>query len=108
MVLVKSESTDVFNNVFIFYDFKQVKDMIMIVTYLEQSKQWEKIFIFNKDSRWQTDELQDYLSEEKYKWTFEKLTEIFNEPQDNSDFKDLDIEKIRKEFPFFSSVVEKA
>ena len=101
MVLAKSKSTDVLNNVFIFYDFKQIKDMIMIVTFIEQSHQWEKIFVFCSNDQWRTELLKGYLNEEKYQWTCEQLKEILKEPETNNGFEEIDMTKLKNEFPVF-------
>src|SRR2546423_10611237 len=42
------------NNIFLIYDFNQIKDLILIVMYVDKLNTWKKIFINYKDGEWKT------------------------------------------------------
>ena len=77
--VIKSSGGDLLDNIFIFYDFSQVKDAVLIVTYFESLRRWDKVFIFFINDQWETESLLMRLSATKYEWLCKKLDFIFKE-----------------------------
>jgi hypothetical protein len=65
------------NNIFLIYDFKQFKDLILMVMYVDKLSTWKKIFIEYKDGRWKTHTLTRYLDTKTYKLVRNKLQLIY-------------------------------
>lgn len=78
--IIKSSGGSLLDNIFIFYDFSQVKDAVLVVTYFENLGRWEKIIVFYINNSWETESLMMQLSSKKYKWLCEKLLLIFQQP----------------------------
>ena len=51
-VILNSRSIDVLEKIFIFYDFNQVVDVVMVVAYIDKLGRWEKIFVYNSEDIW--------------------------------------------------------
>jgi len=61
------------NNIFLIYDFKQIKDLILMVMYVDKLKTWKKVFITYKDGEWKTRILTRYMNAKTYKQVCNKL-----------------------------------
>jgi hypothetical protein len=90
-IIFNFHSTDVLDNVFIFYDFKQVLDTIMVVTFVERINRWQKIFVFNSEDRWETEMLKTYVEPNKFEWLCKKLNLIFQHREQCEQFEGIDI-----------------
>jgi hypothetical protein len=86
-------NTDVLDNVFIFYNFKQVLDVIMVVTFVERINRWQKIFVYNSDDGWETETLKTYVDSNKFEWLSKKLNLIFQHREQSEQFEGIDITK---------------
>ena len=92
-IIFNFRSADVLDNVFIFYNFKQVLDTIMIVTFVERINRWQKIFVYNSDDRWETETLKTYVDSNKFEWLCKKLNLIFQHREQCEQFEGIDISK---------------
>ncbi len=81
-VVLYSPAIDILDNVFIFYNFKQVCDAIMVVTFAKEAGSWEKTFIYYSNERWQTESLKDYFDNQKYVWVCKELQPVFKYYED--------------------------
>jgi len=61
------------NNIFLIYDFKQFKDLILMVMYVDKLSTWKKVLIAYKDGAWKTRILTRYLDTKTYKLVRNKL-----------------------------------
>jgi hypothetical protein len=61
------------NNIYLIYDFKQVKDVILMVMYVDKLRAWKKIFLNYRDDKWKTNILTCYMNAETYKQVCNKL-----------------------------------
>ena len=91
-VVLKSRNADLLDNVFIFYDFKQVHDAIMIVTFDTKTKSWEKVFVYNNVNGWETNNIKRHVDDKKFNWISKKLNLIVqqDEVDTESDCTNLD------------------
>ena len=93
-VMVRTHSNcDVLDNIFIFYNFQQVSDVIMIVAFVERLNRWEKIFIYNSADGWDIKSLATYFNEKKVNWICNKLNMIFQHRENSNQFDGIDIQK---------------
>ena len=92
-VLLNHRNSDVLDTVFIFYDFKQVLDAMMIVTFVEGINRWQKIFLYNSEYGWEIETLKDYLDSKKFEWLSKKLNLIFQHRENSEQFEGIDITK---------------
>ncbi|HYJ63499.1 MAG TPA: hypothetical protein VEV62_07135 [Parafilimonas sp.] len=90
-VLLNRRNSDVLDTVFIFYDFKQVLDAMMIVTFVEGINRWQKIFVYNSEDGWEIETLKDYLDSKKFEWLSKKLNLIFQHRENSEQFEGIDI-----------------
>jgi hypothetical protein len=90
-VLLNPRNSDVLDTVFIFYDFKQVLDAMMIVTFIEGINRWQKIFVYNSEDGWEIETLKDYLDSKKFEWLSKKLNLIFQHRENSEQFEGIDI-----------------
>jgi len=90
-VLLNPRNSDVLDTVFIFYDFKQVLDAMMIVTFVEGINRWQKIFVYNYEDGWEIETLKDYLDSKKFEWLSKKLNLIFQHRENSEQFEGIDI-----------------
>jgi hypothetical protein len=90
-VLLNPRNSDVLDTVFIFYDFKQVLDAMMIVTFVEGINRWQKIFVYNSEDGWEIETLKDYLDSKKFEWLSKKLNLIFQHREKSGQFEGIDI-----------------
>ena len=90
-VLLNPRNSDVLDTVFIFYDFKQVLDAMMIVTFVEGINRWQKIFVYNSEDGWEIETLKDYLDSKKFEWLSKKLNLIFQHRESSEQFEGIDI-----------------
>lgn len=95
-VMVRTRAIDVLDNVFIFYDFQQIRDAIMIVAFVEDLGKWEKIFIYFIDGRWEIETLNEYFNDSKASWISDKIGMILQHQEDSGEFGGIDIEKDMK------------
>lgn len=96
--IIKSGSENLLDNVYIFYDFNQVRDAVLIITYFEQLCRWEKLYVYFTNNRWESESLLMYMNCEKLNWIREKLNSIFQERVKDAEYVDLDInEAVRTE-----------
>ena len=65
------------NNIFLIYDFKQIKDVILMVMYVDKLNSWQKVFVSYKDGAWNTHTLTRYMDAQTYKHVCNKLQLIF-------------------------------
>ncbi len=80
-VIIKARGTGVLDNVFIFYDFKQVRDAVLVIMFAKQLGCWEKVLIYNTTNGWEADILKNYLEDDRYGLVSKKLKLIFNETE---------------------------
>jgi len=79
--------------IFISYDFKQVRDAIMLLFSSDKTNRFEKIFIYANSNGWETDVLRYYVDEEKYRLMCKKLQYLFDNREEPADFEAIDVEK---------------
>lgn len=96
-VLLKPRTNDVLDTVFIFYDFKQVLDAIMIVTFVEGINRWQKVFVHNSENGWEIETLKNYLEPKKFEWLSTKLNLIFQHREQSEQFEGIDFTKQMQE-----------
>ncbi len=94
--MIKSQNTDVLDNVIIFYDFKQVNDVLMIVTFDEKTKSWEKVFVYNSANGWETNSLKQYVNNKKFEWISKKLNLIFQQSEIDVHFDNINLDEVMK------------
>jgi len=90
-VLLNPRNSDVLDTVFIFYDFKQVLDAMMIVTFVEGINRWQKIFVYNSEDGWEIETLKNYIDSKKFEWLSKKLNLIFQHREQSDQFDGIDI-----------------
>jgi len=90
-LILYSPAIDILDNVFIFYNFKQVRDAIMVVTFVEEASNWQKTFIYYSNERWQIESLKDYFDSKKYGWVCRELQPVFQYYEYCSKFNDIDM-----------------
>ena len=90
-VMLNRGNIDVLDTVFIFYDFKQVLDAIMIVTFVEGINRWQKVFVYNSENGWEIETLKAYLDPKKFEWLSKKLNLIFQHREQSEQFEGIDI-----------------
>ena len=90
-VILNPRSTDVLDSVFIFYDFKQVLDAMMIVTFVEGINRWQKIFVYNSEDGWEIETLKNFLDSKKFEWLSKKLNLMFQHREQSDQFDGIDI-----------------
>jgi|SRR5690606_6469731 hypothetical protein len=59
--------------VFMCYNFKQVRDAVLLLLYADRTRRHEKVFIYRNANRWETDVLRNYTNEAAYKAICRKL-----------------------------------
>ena len=92
--------------IFIWYDFKQIRDAILLLLYTEKNKQYEKVFIYESSNCWQTDILKKYTDEKTYKAICKKLKYIFTFRDTTSDYDDLDVQQAIENYSNFLTDVD--
>jgi hypothetical protein len=92
-VVLNPGNIDVLDSVFIFYDFKQVLDAIMIITFVEGINRWQKIFVYNSEGGWEIETLKNYLDSKKFEWLSKTLNLIFQHREQSELFEGIDITK---------------
>ena len=90
-VILNSRTSDVLDTVFIFYDFKQVLDAIMIITFVEGTNQWQKVFVHNSENGWEIETLKNYVDPKKFEWLRNKLNLIFQNRENSRQFQGIEI-----------------
>jgi len=90
-VLLNPRNSDILDTVFIFYDFKQVLDAMMIVTFVEGIHRWQKIFVYNSEDGWEIETLKNYIDSKKFEWLSKKLNLIFQHREQSDQFDGIDI-----------------
>jgi hypothetical protein len=60
-------------NIYLIYDFKQIKDVILMVMYVDKLNTWKKIFVNYEDGVWRTRMLTHYIDTKMYKQVCNKL-----------------------------------
>lgn len=90
-VMLNPRNIDVLDSVFIFYDFKQILDAIMIVTFVEGINRWQKVFVLNSEDGWETETLKSYFDSKKFEWLSKKLNLIFQHREQSEQFEGIDI-----------------
>jgi hypothetical protein len=90
-VVLNPGNIDVLDSVFIFYDFKQVLDAIMIITFVEGINRWQKIFVYNSEDGWEIETLKNYLDSKKFEWLSKTLNLIFQHREQSEQFEGIDI-----------------
>jgi len=90
-VLLSPRNMDVLDTVFIFYDFKQVLDAMMIVTFVEGINRWQKIFVYNSEDGWEIETLKNYIDSKKFEWLSKKLNLMFQHREQSDQFDGIDI-----------------
>lgn len=96
-VVLKLKNDNNAKRVYLIYDFKQIKDSIMLIMYLDNRECWKKFFINYKDGEWKTEILKPYTDEETYKQICNKLKYIFTEQEHINDINNLDFEEVMQE-----------
>ena len=90
-VIFKRGNVDILDNIFIFYDFKQVLDAIMIVTFVEETNRWQKVFVCNSEDGWEIETLKPYVDANKFEWLCKKLSLIFQHREDSEQFEGINV-----------------
>ena len=73
------------DKIFVCYDFKQVRDAVLVVMFDEKEKHYEKIFVYEGTEGWETDILKYYADKETYDTICKKLKFIFEERENVND-----------------------
>lgn len=92
-VMIRSHSCDVLDDIFIFYDFQQVQDAMMIVAYFDNSNSWEKLFIYYSDDKWETKFLKHYFTIDKYDWICKQIDIILQHRENSTHFEGIYIDQ---------------
>ena len=100
-LILSSPAIDILDNVFIFYNFKQVRDAIMIVTFVEEAGSWQKTFIYYSNENWQTENLKNYFDHKKYNWVCRKLQPVFQHYENFKKFNGINIDYEKQGEPGF-------
>jgi len=79
------------NNIFLIYNFKQLKDLILMVMYVDKLNTWKKIFVKYKNGEWKTGVLARYMDAKTYRQVCNKLRLICSGDA-SSDEEMLDLE----------------
>ena len=79
--------------IFIWYDFKQIRDAVLLLFFSEKTNHFEKIFIYANNGRWETDVLRYYIDDEAYDPVCKKLQYLFEFRESPTDFEAVAIEK---------------
>ena len=90
-VILNHGNIDVLDKIFIFYDFKQVLDAIMIVTFVERTNRWQKVFVCNSEDGWEIETLKPYVDSNKFEWLCKKLNLIFQHRENSEQFDGIEI-----------------
>ena len=83
---MKLHNTSIADKVFVCYDFKQIRDAVLVVMFIENQKRYEKIFIYEGTDGWETGILKYYADDETYNAICKKLKFIFKERENIEDF----------------------
>ncbi len=59
--------------IFLIYDFKQVKDLILMVMYVDKLNTWKKVFVIYENGKWRTSVFASYLDKKTYMQVCNKL-----------------------------------
>ena len=79
--------------IFIWYDFKQIRDAVLLLFFSGKTNHVEKIFIYANNNRWETDVLRYYIDDEAYAPICKKLQYLFEYREAPTDFEAVSIEK---------------
>ena len=90
-VKLNKGNIDVLENILVFYDFNQVLDAIMIVTFVEKTNRWQKVFVYNTEDGWEIETLKPYVDSDKFEWLSKKLNLIFQHREQSEQFQGIDI-----------------
>ena len=90
-VLLNPRNIDVLDSVCVVYDFKQILDAIMIVTFVEGINRWQKVFVYNSEDGWEIENLKNYVDSKKFEWLSKKLNLIFQHREQSQQFEGIDI-----------------
>ena len=80
-------------NIYLIYDFKQVKDSILIVMYVDKLNSWKKIFINYENGAWDIDILAFYTDDVTCAQIRSKLNFILSRHQYSDEQKALNLEQ---------------
>ena len=69
-------------NIQVLYNFKEVKNAALLLIYLDDCKQCEKILLDNNDGIWQLDEPDNITKYERFSSLPDNVKEIINKPND--------------------------
>ncbi len=73
--------------IFIWYDFKQIRDAILLVFFSEKTNRYERVFIYGNAEGWETDILQYCTDGATYKAICKRLKQLFNTLEAPTKFK---------------------
>ncbi len=96
-VMLRTHAIDALDDIFIFYDFQQVRDVIMIVAFIEKLSSWEKIFIYYNEDRWNIESLSTYFDDKKFNWICNNINIILQHREESKQFDGIDINKEMKD-----------
>jgi hypothetical protein len=64
--------------IFIFYNFHQVRDAVLLLLFAEKTNRFEKIFVYANAGRWETDVLRYYVDGKTYETICKRLKSLFD------------------------------
>lgn len=67
------------NNIYMIYNFSQIKDEILLVMYVDKCKSWKKISVGYNNGYWQTNTLIKYTDVKTFNEIQYRLKKIFNQ-----------------------------
>ena len=87
--------------IYIWYNFKQIRDVVLLLFFSEKTKRFEKVFIYANTSRWEIDVLRHYTDDEMYGAICERLQYLFESREISADCEAIDVEKVVESYERF-------
>jgi hypothetical protein len=86
---------------FIRYNFKQIRDAVLLLFFSEKTNHFEKVFIYADTNEWETDVLRYYIDDETYESVCKKLQYLFEFREAPLDPEAIDVEKAVENYAKF-------
>jgi hypothetical protein len=93
--------------IFIRYNFKQIRDVVLLLFFSEKTNHFEKIFIYANANGWETDMLRCYMDDGAYDSLCKKLRYLFEFREARTDVEAIDVDKAVENYAKFSTGKDK-